>query len=55
VQIYSLKDMVESVVDGAVVGRQYQDNAVLVTMKLLQEAGLLTERVPSIGPPSQDA
>lgn len=41
IQVFSLQDMVPTVLDAAVKGRQYRDNPVLVTMKLLKAARLL--------------
>jgi hypothetical protein len=39
---------VDTVVSAAVTGKQYRDNPVLVTMKLLQAAGLLQSELPEI-------
>jgi hypothetical protein len=48
IKVYSLADTVDTVVSAAVAGKQYRDNPVLVTMKLLQAAGLLQSGLPEI-------
>lgn len=43
--IYGVGDVVQSVIDAAA-SRQYRDNPVLVTMKVLESAGLLLHELP---------
>jgi hypothetical protein len=43
-----LADTVDTVVNAAASGKRYRDNPVLVTMKLLQAAGLLQSDLPDI-------
>ena len=54
IEVRNLNDMVPAVVDAATTGKQYRDNPVLVTMKLLQAAGLLTPNVPAINIVDED-
>ncbi len=55
IHVHSLSDMVDTVVEAAITGRQYRDNPVLVTMKLLQAAGLLSPGLGPIPAESQDS
>ena len=45
IEVFSLSDMVETVVDAAVSATQYRDNSVQMTMRLLNAAGLLSASV----------
>lgn len=47
IDVFGLKDMVKTVVKVATDGKQYRDNPVLVTMRLLNAAGLLASGVPA--------
>jgi hypothetical protein len=45
IQVFSVKDVIASVQQAAA-STQYRDNPVLVTMKVLEAAGLLTLKLP---------
>lgn len=42
IEVFSLSDMVETVVNAAVSAKEYRDNSVQMTMRLLKAAGLLS-------------
>ena len=48
IQVIGLDEVVSKVM-GAAANRQYRDNPVLVTLKVLQAAGLLTLELPAVG------
>jgi hypothetical protein len=48
IEVKNLDDMVPAVIDAATTAKQYRDNPVLVTMKLLQATGMLRPNVPAI-------
>ena len=48
IEVFSLTDMVETVVHAATDAKQYRDNAILVTMRLLNAANLLKPSLSSM-------
>jgi hypothetical protein len=48
IEVFSLSDMVETVVHSATDANQYRDNAVLVTMRLLNAANLLRPSIAEV-------